>query len=204
MQNGNQNQTEQACYIRFFNGAIGMDTANVFVNGELMAQDLRHGAFSAFRKAKPGVYKLDVRVASDGTDEVFSELIALMEDVAYTVALAGDIELMSIAVLPLDLRQDVRLPSIRFANVMAHDTVLDINIDGQKAVTGLMFKEISENIEIEPSNHFVAVYDADDQKILEDGFAIASRKKYLGIIAGDMGETDNPPVLYISTDMPIM
>ena len=204
LQNPNQGQKEQVCYVRFFNGALGLDTADIFVNGELMSKDLRHGDFSAFRKAKPGAYRLDVKVSGQESDVVFTELISFMEDVAYTVALAGDAEHLSLAVLPLDLRHDVRLPNIRFANVMPYDTVIDIDINGQRAVAGLMYKELSDNIEIMPQNHYVTVYDADSQKILEDGLTIEAGKKYLGIIAGSMGKPENPPSLFVTTDMPVL
>ena len=200
----NQNQKEQACYVRFFNGVLGLETADIFINGELVAQDLQHGGFSAFRKAKPGAYKLDVKVGGEGSDAIFSELVSFMEDVAYTVALAGDADHLSLAVLPQDLRQDVRLPNIRFANMMPFDSVIDIDINGQKAVMGLMYQELSDNIGIEARNHYITVYDADSQKILEDGLTIEAGKNYLGIITGAMDEPKNPPALFVAVDMPVM
>jgi len=198
-----QTQKEQACYVRFFNGALGLDMADIFINGELVAQDLRHGAFSAFRKAKPGAYRLDVKIGG-GSDVVFSELVSFMEDVAYTVVLTGDAAHLSLAVLPQDLTRDVRLPNIRFANVMPYDTVIDIDINHNQAVAGLMYKELSDNIEIVPQNHYITVYDAQSQRILEDGFTIEAGKNYLGIIAGSMSEPQNPPGLYVATDMPVL
>ena len=204
IQSQNQAQKEQECYVRFFNGALGLDTANIFVNGELLAQNLQHGTFSAFRMAKPGAYRLDVRLGGEGSDVVFTELISFMEDVAYTVALTGDAQHLSLAALPLDLQQDVRLPNIRFANVMPFDTVIDIDINDHRAIAGLMYKELSENIQIIAQNHYITVYDADSQRILEDGFTIEDGKNYLGIIAGSMAEPKNPPAFFIATDMPVL
>ena len=112
-------------YVRFFNGALGADTADIFVNGELVAQNLRHGAFSEFRKAQPGAYNIEVRNIGEDNDVAYTELISFMEDMAYTMALTGDMSHLSFAVLPLDLRHDVRLPNLRFANVMPFDTVND-------------------------------------------------------------------------------
>jgi len=199
-----KNQKEQACYVRFFNGALGMDAADIFINDEMVSQGLQHGKFSAFRKAKPGAYKLDIRVDGEESDTVFTELVSFMEDVAYTVALAGDAAHLSLAVLPLDLQKDLRLPNIRFANLIPHDTVIDISINGQNAVDGLMFREVSENIEILPQNHYVTVYNANSQKILEDGMTIEAGKNYLGIIAGSMSEPENLLGLYVAVDMPVM
>ena len=200
----NQNQKEQACYVRFFNGAIGLDTADIFVNDELVAQDLRHGGFSEFRKAKPGAYKIEVKIDSETSDTVFTELVSLMEDVAYTIALAGDASHLSLVILPLDLRRDLRLPNIRFANAMPFDSVIDIDINGHSAVEGLMYQEISENIEMQPGNHYVAMYDVNSQKILEDGFTIAAGKNYLAIITGTISDPENLPVLFVAEDMPVL
>ena len=83
-------------------------------------------------------------------------------------------------------------------------TVIDIDINGDRAVVGLMYKEMSDNIEIVPQNHYITVYDANSQRILEDGFAIEAGKNYLGIIAGSMGEPENPPALFVTTNMPIL
>ena len=199
-----QNQKEQACYIRFFNGALGLDAADIFVNGELVVKDLRHGAFSDYRKAMPGAYKVEVKTGGENSDVAFVELMSLMEDTAYTVALTGDADHLSLTILPLDLRHDLRLPNIRFANAMPRGTVIDIDINRQRAVAGLMYNETSDNIEIHQGSHSVAVYDAISQKILEDGFIIAAGKNYLGIIAGSMGEPENPPALFVAEDMPIM
>jgi len=199
----NQNQKEQACYVRFFNGAIGLNTADIFVNDQLVAEDLRHGTFSEFRKAKPGAYKIEIKIDSEASDVAFTELVSLMEDMAYTIVLADDANRLSLVVLPLDLRHDLRLPNIHFANAMPYDTVIDININDQKAVVGLMYQEISNDIEIEPGNHYVTIYNADSQRILEDGFTIAAGKNYLGIITGTMGDPENLPALFIAENMPI-
>ena len=204
MQGQNQNQKEQACYIRFFNGALGLETADIFVNGELISLGLRHGAFSEFRKAMPGAYKIEVKTGGKNSDVVFTELLSLMDNMAYTVALAGDADHLMLAVLALDLRRDIHLPNIRFANVMPPGSVIDIDINGQRAAAGLMYMETSDDITIQSGNHYITVYDADSQKILEDGLWIAAGKNYLGIIAGEMGESENPPELYVSEEMPVL
>ncbi|MCL2376419.1 MAG: DUF4397 domain-containing protein [Defluviitaleaceae bacterium] len=200
----NQNQKEQACYVRFFNGAIGLDTADIFVNDQLVVEDLRHGTFSNFRMAKPGAYKVEVKIHSETSDTVFTELVSLMEDTAYTIVLTGNADHLSLVVVPLDLRHDIRLPNIRFANTMPYDSVIDIDINGHSAVDGLMYQEISDNIEMQPGNHYVTIYDANSQKILEDGFTIAAGKNYLGIIVGTIDEPENLPALFVAEDMPVL
>lgn len=195
---------EQACYIRFFNGAKGAGTADIFVNGELIVEDLTHGAFTNFRKAKPGVYNIEVRVVGEGTEMDYNELMSFEGDVAYTLALTGDADHLGMAVITFNMQQDVVLPNIRFANLILKESVIDIEIDKQKAVTGLMFKEVSDNIKIEQGKHTVTVFDADGDKILEDGIDIAAKGNYLAIISGEIGGAQNLPGLYVAEESPVL
>jgi len=193
----NKNET---CFIRFFNGAAGAGSAEIFVNDELLVENLGHGEFSPFHRARPGAYKIEVHISPQ---EVISDLMSFMEDMSYTIALAGNAEHMSFAVIPLDLRKDIKLPNIHFANVIPFDTVVDIDINGRPAAEGLMYKEVSEDIRIDPGNHSIAVYDSYNQKIIEDGLRIAGGKSYLGMIAGTIEDPENLPGLYVAEDMPL-
>ena len=193
---------EQSCYIRFFNGACGLDDADIFVGGEVVAQNLAHGAFSEFRKAQPGAYNVEVCIG--GNEVEYSELFSFMEDMAYTIVLVGNPEHIDMAIISLDLRQDFKRPNLRFANMMPHDTVIDINIDRHKAVQGLAYKEVSYHIEIMPGNYVVTVFDDESRKILEDGITIAADHSYLAIAAGSVAEPENPPGLYIAEEMPFL
>lgn len=190
----------ETCFIRFFNGAADADSAEIFVNDELLVENLGHGKFSPFHRAVPGAYKIEVRITPQ---ESVSELMSFMEDVSYTIALTGNAEHMSFAVIPLDLRKDIKLPNIRFANVIPFDTVVDIDINGRSAAEGLMYKEVSEDVNIEPGNHSVAVYDSYNEKIIEDGLTIAAGKNYLGMISGVIEDPQNLPGLYVAEDMPL-
>ena len=193
---------EQACYIRFFNGASGLDTADIFVGGEIVAQNLAHGAFSEFRKAQPEAYNVEIHISNN--EIVYSELFSFMEDTAYTIALTGNPEHIDIAVISLDLHQDVKRPNLRFANMVPYDTIIDIDIDKYKAVSELMYKEVSDHIEIMPGNHAVTIFDDQSRKILEDGITIAENHSYLAIVAGTMSDPENTPGLYIAEEMPFL
>ena len=197
---------EQACYIRFFNGALDISAADIFVNGESVVEDLAHGAFSPYKKAKPGAYSIEVRIARGNSDVVYSELISLMEDMAYTVALAGDAGHLDMAIIPLDMRKDAARPNVRFANLMPYDTVLDIEIDKQTAVWGLMYKEASDHILIEKDNLelLVTVINSDAQVILEDGLKIKPDGGYLVIISGSMSLPENVPQMHQADDLPVL
>ncbi|MCL2396497.1 MAG: DUF4397 domain-containing protein [Defluviitaleaceae bacterium] len=195
---------ERACYIRFFNGAAGAQTADIFVNDQLIVQDLAHGAFSPFRQAKSGAYRVEVRIDGGNTELDYSELLSLMEDMSYTVAMTGDAAHLGLAVVPLDLRRDIRRPNVRFANVVPYDTVLDVDINHRRAAEGLMYREVSNDIAIAADGHVVTVFDSYGRKVLEDGLQIQANHNYLGMIAGSMEDPENAPGLYVAEDMPLL
>ena len=197
---------EKAGYIRFFNGAVGVEAADIFVNGELVVENLEHGAFSPYKKAKPGAYSIEVRIAQGNSDVMYSELISLMEDMAYTMAMAGDAGHLDMAIISLDLRMDAARPNVRFANLVPYDTVMDIEIDKQTAVRGLMYKEASEHVEIKKDNlkFSVTVINSDDEVILEDGLSVKPDGSYIVMIAGSMSVPESVPQLYMAEDLPML
>jgi len=196
----------QSCYIRFFNGAIGIETADVFVNNELVVQNLAYGAFSDYHKAKPGAYNIKVRIVRGNSDVEYSELVSLMEDTAYTMAMAGDAGHLDVVMITMDMRKDVPRPNVRFANLIPYDSVVDIEIDKQTAVWGLMYKEASDHIQIEKDNLelLVTVINSDDEKILEDGLKIEADASLLAIISGSTSLPQSPPQMHSAEDSPVL
>jgi len=195
---------EKYCYVRFFNGAQDAETMNIYINDELVEKNLAGGTFTPFRRAKPGVYNMEVRIEGDGTHMDYSELVSLMEDVAYTLAMTGDANHLGMAVLTLDINHDGWRPNLRFANLLGYDSVIDIEMDKQKAVTGLMFRETSDEIEVVTGHYDVAVFDADADVILQDKLHISESGVYLGILYGESGNAQHPPRLSVAEDSPIL
>lgn len=195
---------EQACYVRFFNGALGVAQADIYVNGDLFVSNLAHGAITPFHKAKAGAYNIEVRLKGEGTDMDYSELVSLMEGVAYTLAFVGDPNHLSMAIITMDMSRQALRPNVRFANLLSHDMVVDIQIDEQKAVPGLMFREVSEEIQIQPGSHKITIFNSDDEIIFEDEMEVKTGNSYLALISGDVSNPQNPPQMHVAEDAPIL
>jgi len=189
-------------FIRFFNGALGLAQADIFVNNELVVAGLAYGAFSPFHEGRAGVYNIEVRVMGQEDSIVFTDLVNTMDDVAYTIALSGSADGASFAVAALNLNEKMTKPNIRFVNLVPYDSVLDVDIDGRRSASGLMFNEYSEDINIFAGEHSVAVYDDFSQKFWKDGFFVQAGKVYLAMIIGNMGDAQYPPALVLGEDMP--
>ena len=195
---------EKYCFVRFFNAAQNAETMDIYVNSELVVDSLKSGEFTSFRRAKAGVYNMEVRIDAEGTHMDYAELVSLMDNTAYTLALTGDAAHLGMTVLTLDISQDRWQPNVRFANLLANDTVIDIEVDKQKAVTGLMFQEVSEEIDVTTGSYAICVFDADSDVILQDKMEIPKDDKYLCVIFGDSGNPQSPPRMSIAEDSPIL
>lgn len=191
-------------FIRFFNGAIGLNDVDILINGELIVKGLKRGAFSEFRQGLAGAYFVEIRPAGISDTVIYTELFNVLEDTAYTIAIAGNAAHIALAMLPLSIKEDVKLPNIRFANAMGFDSIIDIIMHGHGVATGLMFKDISENIGIDPGSHDVSVYDENGQKLIENSVTIKPGINYLAIVAGQEGNAKNPPQIYLEENMPLL
>ena len=190
-------------YIRFFNGALGLENADIFVNNQLVVTSLAYGTFSPFHQATAGVYSIEVHIMSEETNIVFSDLVSVMEGISYTIALAGSADGAAFAVIPLDLQKDIPRPNLRFVNLIPYDTVLDVDISNRQVVSGLLFKEYSEDIQIQPGTYPVQVFDSKNQKILEGSIFIQEGKVYLAMIVGNLEDGAYKPQIILGEDMPL-
>ena len=175
----------QVGYLRFFGGAH-VDGVDVYVNDMLMVGQLAFGAFSSFRRGAAGVFKIDLRLSGGESDVNFSEMVSIMADTAYTIAITGSTTDLNIVIIPLDLRVDLHLPSLRFANIVAdgrHGAV-DIAIDGHDVARALMFGEASDNMQIMPGTYHAAAYNENAQRIAETTLKIEGATSYIAIVAG--------------------
>ena len=199
-------EQEKPAYIRFFNAATGISAADIFVNSQLVVEGLAPGVFSPYRKAKPGAYAIEVRLMQGNSDTAYSELVSLMPDTAYTMVLSGDAAHLTMVIIPLDMRRDVTRPNVRFANLIPYDTVIDIEINKQTAVWGLMYKEVSDHIEIAADNlnFAVKVLDSKDHTLLEDWMEITPGGSYLAIISGSIENPQNLPQMHVADDAPML
>lgn len=195
---------EEYCFVRFFNGAQNAETMDIYINSELVIEGLESGAFTPFRRAKAGVYNMEVRIDAQGTHMDYAELVSLMDDTAYTLALTGDAAHLSMAVLTLDMAQDGWRPNVRFANLLANDAVIDIAVDGHRAVSGLVFREVSEEVDTSLGHYGITVHDADGDEILSDSLEIGQDGRYLCIIYGKSGDSQHPPQASVADDSPIL
>lgn len=199
-------QAHGACYIRFFNGAEGLAAAHISINNDTVVKDLAPGGFSAFQKAVPGAFAVEVHINEGNSDTVYSEIVSFMPDIAYTLALAGDAAHLDMAVFSRDINADIPRPNVRFANLIPYDTVIDIEISKTTAVWGLMYKEAAEPVTIDKGVRHLAVtiINSDSKTILEDGLAVDDAASLLAIISGSMENPANPPQMFSAEEMPML
>jgi len=193
-------------YVRFFNAAVEIGSIAIKVNDEIIVNNILHGGFSQFNKAQSGAYKLEVLITNESSSDevVYTELLSLMPDIYYTIAITGNSENLGLFVFPLDAKNDGIRPYIRFVNLIQHDNVIDIDIDKARAVQGLMYKEVSDIISIIDKSLVIDVYDSFSDKILSDIIEVEAGVGYIAFIAGDIYSTKNPPKIYLAEDSPLL
>jgi len=184
--------------IRFFNGVNGVGKMSVIVNGAVLVDELVYGEYTQFFKAMPGIYSFEFV-----PDEEYSELSYIenvkFDEGTYTFATCGNFENMEFVVIGQDTEGS--LPNIRFTNLIPFDSVVDIEINDDVVVPGLMYKEVSEVEKINEGDYIFKIFDTlTENKILEIDLQIASNAPHVGLIIGEMGSSQWPVRFILTND----
>ncbi|MCL2415919.1 MAG: DUF4397 domain-containing protein [Defluviitaleaceae bacterium] len=196
---------DELCNVRFFNGTTGVGLIDIFVNGVLLVGGLEYGTFSPFLRAVPGIYSFELCPRGENSEFFYLENIEFPSAGDYTLATTGNLTNLDFAIIRPEEITDmpISLPNIRFANLVPFYTVLDLTLDDRMAISGLLYKETSEPMEINSGNYRVRIFDSDTARQImgENNLIIEPNISHLGIVFGEIDSPDSPVKLVLTNDV---
>jgi len=189
-------------YVRFFSCVCDTHCLNIFVNGELVAKGLKCGGFSHFHRAKAGVYHIKAASYNAESSFVFEDLIGLLDETTYTLALTGSAMHPVLSVISYSAHQApaMRLPNVRFASLLPGDVAVRINIDGHFLEESLLSGDASDVCTIAEGRHKFMVCDIGGNIILQTTMDIAPQGNYLGVICVNQAKL----YLHLAPNLPVL
>lgn len=144
---------EDSAQIRFVHAALGLDEAEVVLDGETIARGLPAGDATAYGLVRPGRYRVDMRVGG----RMASTEFMVSSGSSYTVVLAARDRILSFSD---DVGADGRgRESVRLVNLSPGGVAL---LSGEAAITGLVDgSEASERAPVPAGTQRLTIVGAD-------------------------------------------
>jgi len=188
--------THATAHIRILNASPNAPAVDVFVNDQLVADDLAYTAFTEYMPAEPGIYS--IRVMPTGLNSVLATLeqAELLPGEIYTMAVIGVETDLSIELIPDSPRTHSaqNRAFMRFINLSPYDTEFDIQLSGAPVVTMLNYTESSDYVALNPGTYHLKVFNSRDNRLVLTNPRVPVRANhfYAAYIVGL--ERDTPPL----------
>lgn len=144
-------------YYRLLHASPDAPQVDVYINGKLVAKNLKYLHFTSYIKAPGGVYEVKVYPAGKKDTPVIDTKLQLVPGSIYTVAAAGN--LRDVSLLPILEPLPGPTPGyamIRFSHLSPDTPPVDITLpDGKKLFQDVEFKETTGYIPVPPGNYTV-------------------------------------------------
>lgn len=183
-------------YFRVLNAIVGSPALDVYVNEMLMASNLKYGEFSRYLKFLPGNYRVIVYPSGNQKDAVLKADIAIGKNLAYTGALAGeidDIKDLSIFMIPDAKENQImnNMSAVKIINLIPGDISFDlVTADGTILFSGIEYGDTTTNVAL-PSGSYTLYLrtKGNDKNILTvPNIDFAPKMFYTLFVIGEYGE----------------
>ena len=155
-----QREPNYYAYIRFFH-ALPADPpvrVDLYVNGNLIAENLGYQDFTNYLTAYPGSYQIQVFPTGTKEDQLLDVRIILRQNEIYTAAIVGTPEDVGLELIDDVVRSDkTTYAHMRFSNLSPTAGKADIYIDGTLVVKALEYLEITNYLSLAPGKHTMKV-----------------------------------------------
>lgn len=181
-------------FIRLFHAAPLVGLVNVYANDKLIAENLRYKDFTEYLTVPPTLYQIKVVLSRDNSTVILEERINLIQNIIYTAAVTGKDEI-TVELISDTMKEDNEsIAGIRFINLSPDSTMFDIYIDGRLIICGMMYKEVSGYLMLNPGVYSMSVKETSTGKnLLEDPrFTLRGGDYYAAYFVGLT--TSKPPL----------
>ncbi|HDX9589789.1 TPA: DUF4397 domain-containing protein [Bacillus pseudomycoides] len=137
-------------YVRILHGSPDSSAVDIVINGQKVVKNISFKQYSPYLSLTQGQYRVDI-VPAGGETPIFSTLVPIMGNHAYTLAAIGNADKLQL----LTLTDNTPLPfgqaKIRFVQLSPDAPQVDVSLkDGEKLFEKVSFKQATDYLQVSP------------------------------------------------------
>ncbi len=186
----------QPSYVRVLHASPDAPGVDIYLNRMLVARNLLYKNFTPYLPLMPGKYKVEVYATGTRVNPVIDTVLDVMPNSDYTVAATGMLE----NIKPLVINDTaMMLPGhkgqVKFVHLSPNAPAVDVTLrDGTELFKNIEFREISENLLVDPGRYTLQVRLAGtDDVVLTVPNVVIDPKRYYTVYAVGLAG-GNPPL----------
>ncbi|EJQ93851.1 hypothetical protein IGW_02564 [Bacillus cereus ISP3191] len=153
-------------HIRFFHSAANTPAVDILVNGQKVIKNISFKQFSPYLTLVQGKYRIDI-VPVENETPIFSALVPIMGNHTYTFATINNDNHLQLQPMLDNTHLPAGQAKIRFAHFSPDTPVVNVSLkDGDHLFENVLFKQITDFLEVSPGTADIEVSLADNQSIL--------------------------------------
>lgn len=178
--------------VRIFHAAPQAQNIDVYVNDQMVFNDLAFGDFTKYVYLDEGEYNVSVYVAGQKDRPIINQMVDISSQQIFTVAATGNLDNLGLLVIPdkVSKSPSQSYSSLRVIHLSPNAPGVDILVDGDKLFEDISFEEGTDYVDLNPGTYNVnVVLNTDKSVVLPLKVTLNPDKIYTIYIMG------NPPTL---------
>ncbi len=153
-------------HIRFFHSASNTPAVDILVNGQKVIKNISFKQFSPYLTLVQGKYRIDIVPVGNETP-IFSALVPIMGNHTYTFAAINSDNHLQLQPMLDNTHLPAGQAKIRFAHFSPDTPVVNVSLKaGDHLFENVLFKQITDFLEVSPGTADIEVSLADHQSVL--------------------------------------
>lgn len=178
--------------VRIFHAAPQAQNIDVYVNDQMVFNDLAFGDFTKYVYLDEGEYNVSVYVAGQKDRPIINQMVDVSSQQIFTVAATGNLDNLGLLVIPdkVSKSPSQSYSSLRVIHLSPNAPGVNILVDGDKLFEDISFEEGTDYVDLNPGTYNVnVVLNTDKSIVLPLKVTLNPDKIYTIYIMG------NPPTL---------
>lgn len=178
--------------VRIFHAAPQAQNIDVYVNDQMVFNDLAFGDFTKYVYLDEGEYNVSVYLAGQKDIPVINQMVDVLSQQIFTVAATGNLDNLGLLVIPdkVSKSPSQSYSSLRVIHLSPNAPGVNILVDGDILFEDISFEEGTDYVDLNPGTYNVnVVLNTDKSVVLPLKVTLNPDKIYTIYIIG------NPPTL---------
>ncbi|MDP4143395.1 MAG: DUF4397 domain-containing protein [Bacillota bacterium] len=142
---GKSKRADEFSYIRVLHAAPNSPAVNIYLNDELIVQNLAYSQYSLYIPLAPGDYSFKAYPVGQNENPIINTTVIIPEKTVFNLAIIGTAPNLEVYPIPEPTTaQNFGRPCVRFINLSPNSPALDVTIqNGMKIFYNVGYKYIS-------------------------------------------------------------